>query len=320
MSSCYLCGGFDGSRVETHTGAEGALVECPRCGRYDVDERVLKKIRRGEHLAEHEGLRLSALARRKSDSAEGFEGRLRIREGERAVQELLKAAPRLPAMRATHFDIVLLGLADLAKHVGDVSVFKTESLAARAMLPKSALNAVLRELHPVLIELGQEKARLTHDGWRRVDELGGRATGDKAFVAMSFNEGDPRLWGAYEAGIRPALTECGFRPPFRVDDAEHHEPSDGERFRERIDDRFLAMIRASRVVIVDATDFRLNVAYEAGFAEGLGIERVWTCHAADVSGLPFDTRQIEQIVWEEPEELRERLVARIKRRGLSRVL
>ena len=59
-----------------------------------------------------------------------------------------------------------------------------------------------------------------------------------------------------------------------------------------------------------------SVYFEAGYAEGLGIPVIWTCHAdEEKKGLSFDTRQNEHLLWTTPEQLRSELVARIDRRG-----
>ncbi len=45
---------------------------------------------------------------------------------------------------------------------------------------------------------------------------------------------------------------------------------------------------------------------------GLGIPLIWTCHEDHIGEAHFDTRQYNHIVWSTPEDLRERLTARIE--------
>ena len=51
--------------------------------------------------------------------------------------------------------------------------------------------------------------------------------------------------------------------------------------------------------------------YEAGFAAGLSIPVIWTCHQDLVDDLHFDTRQYNHITWSTPDEPRSKLEARI---------
>ena len=73
--------------------------------------------------------------------------------------------------------------------------------------------------------------------------------------------------------------------------------------------------KRSRFVVADFTQgedgARGSVYYEAGFAHGLGIEVIFACREDALQNVHFDTRQYNHIVWETPEELRERLAARI---------
>ncbi len=59
------------------------------------------------------------------------------------------------------------------------------------------------------------------------------------------------------------------------------------------------------------TGNRGGVYFEAGFALGLGIPVIWTCHKDRISDLHFDTRQYNHIDWKDVIDLRERLYNRI---------
>ena len=125
---------------------------------------------------------------------------------------------------------------------------------------------------------------------------------------------------AYQDGLRPALLACGYKPPFRIDDPEYEDgwqdPADHAPRDQKIDDRILGAIRRCRFVVVDMTEQRHSVYFEAGFAEGLGIPVIWTCREDELTkGLSFDARQHGHLVWRSPEQLRAELMARIDRRG-----
>ncbi|HWA75443.1 MAG TPA: hypothetical protein VG937_24070 [Polyangiaceae bacterium] len=158
------------------------------------------------------------------------------------------------------------------------------------------------------------RAYLTTVGWARVDALArGGIRSKRAFVAMAFN---PEMKKAYNEGIEPALLECGYEPPFLVDDPVHEERASEPDYQRKIDDRIFAEIRRSRFVIADATFRKVNVFLEAGFAEGLGLDVFWCCRSDQIEELAFDTRQIGHIVWTTSEDLRLAIVDRLGRRGL----
>ena len=146
----------------------------------------------------------------------------------------------------------------------------------------------------------EDICRLTIDGWKRVSELTkNEVRTNQAFVAMSF---DPSLRSVYMEGIKPALIETDYIP-LRVDEAQYNE---------KIDDRIIADIRKSGLVIADFTHHRAGVYFEAGFALGLGIPVIWICRDSDIESAHFDTRQYNHIVWNDAADLKEKLVARIE--------
>lgn len=147
--------------------------------------------------------------------------------------------------------------------------------------------------------------RVSVEGHTRVDELEREERASKssqAFVAMWFHESTTEV---YAKGIEQAIAEAGYEP-LRIDQKEHIN---------KIDDEIIAEIRRSRFLVADFTQgedgARGGVYYEAGFAHGLGIPVIFTCHADSVKELHFDTNHYNHIVWNTPEELRERLKNRI---------
>jgi hypothetical protein len=140
--------------------------------------------------------------------------------------------------------------------------------------------------------------RLTWDGWQLVDPIGGGTPG-LAFVAMAFRDD---LADAFENGIRPGITDCGFQP-VRVD---------RQQFHEKICDRIIAEIRRAQFVVADFTHQRNGVYFEAGYALALGRPVIWTCREDDAENLHFDTRQYPHIFWTTAGGLRTQLRDRIR--------
>ena len=127
----------------------------------------------------------------------------------------------------------------------------------------------------------------------------------QCFVAMWF---DNSMDSAYEAGIKKAVEECGYKP-LRID---------RKKDVNKIDDEIIAEIRRSRFLVADFTHDekgdRGAVYYEAGFAYGLGLEVIYSCRKSPKNDLNFDTRQYHHILWENPDDLRKQLRDRIRAR------
>jgi len=164
---------------------------------------------------------------------------------------------------------------------------------------------LLQKREFIKMPLMENEFRLEHKGWEYLDELSKkRNLSDKAFVAMWF---DPSLNEVFNEHIGPALTECGYSSPFRIDQHEHSD---------KIDDAIIAKINEASLVIVDLTcdvfnhstlterkivEARGGVYFEAGYAMGLGIPIIWTCRTDCIKHIHFDLRQYRQIGWYEEE-------------------
>ena len=148
--------------------------------------------------------------------------------------------------------------------------------------------------------------RLTPLGWERAERLQQtRGRPDQAFVAMWF---DKSLDSVFADAMKPALEATGYNA-LRVDLVPHTG---------KIDDRIIAEIRRSGLVIADFTGHRGGVYFEAGFALGLGIPLIWTCRESDMNDAHFDTRQYFHLTWQSESDLRKNLEDRIRALGFAR--
>ena len=137
---------------------------------------------------------------------------------------------------------------------------------------------------------------VTPAGYLRLEEIRkDLASNDRVFVAMWF---DASMDKPYDEGLHLGIRNAGYTP-VRLD----REPAHGDR----IDAKIIVEIRRSRALVVDATELRPNVMYEAGFADGLGLPVIWTVRKDFVDKLPFDTRQLLHVCWETPADLAEQL-------------
>jgi nucleoside 2-deoxyribosyltransferase len=126
-----------------------------------------------------------------------------------------------------------------------------------------------------------------------------------AFVAMAIDDNRPELDDLLDA-IKEAADRCGIQAE-RVDE---------EQTNERITDRMLASIKSAEYVIVDLSDERPNVFYEAGFAHGLGKIPIYIAKAG--TKLHFDLKDYPVIFFRSLKQLKDKLEARLRANAAKR--
>jgi len=143
--------------------------------------------------------------------------------------------------------------------------------------------------------------RISFEGLNYGVELQKTSTAsNQCFVAMSFAA---EMKETREA-IKAACLETGFEAML-IDEAHY----DSEQ---TINDAMIAQIKKSRFCISDFTHQRQNVYFEAGYALGLGIPVIYTCHKNDMSSRHFDTRHFPHISYDSPEQLKKELINKIE--------
>lgn len=123
-----------------------------------------------------------------------------------------------------------------------------------------------------------------------------------AFIAMPIDVENPELVDVLDA-VKEAAGRCGLTAE-RVDEPESNQ---------RITDRILESICRAEYVIVDLTDSRPNVFYEAGYAQGLGKTPIYIARKG--TSLEFDLKDYPVIFFENMRTLKDRLEKRL--RGLA---
>lgn len=289
------------SGFQRNLGA-GPWFDCPACGRYGVGEELL--LGDGSLAIEDKTIvRLSHLLcerRLKKSPAVFLSLRTMTPDGYASIPlgEFLANYPRSPR---EYYDRALENLARMV-----------ERPTASLELPPEARGGLFSEgfeivtMFKALAGLGYVDGELdlfsiTPKGWERIQHL--QATGrdsTQAFVAMWF---DPSQQDTFDKGIRPAIEADGRTRALRIDGKEHND---------HIDDQIIAEIRRSRYLVADFTGHRKGVYFEAGFALGLGIPVIWCCAKHEIDEAHFDTRQYNHITYENPEELRVKLLNRIR--------
>lgn len=153
-----------------------------------------------------------------------------------------------------------------------------------------------RELVDISSSESELSLRVSPEGYSYIENSydHSESNSNTTFVAMCFSNELKNVW---EHAIKPAITASG-HIPIRIDEIHHHE---------KIDDQILRHIRESKFVIADLTSHRGGVYFEAGYALALGIPVIWSCKSDDFENAHFDVNHYQFIVWNDPDELRQRL-------------
>lgn len=183
----------------------------------------------------------------------------------------------------------------------------------------SRSKAEMENLKKALAEEGYIKTNssgtvnLTTKGYEYVEKLIEKnIESNRCFVAMQFN---PELNNIFTTYIKPAIEGVAIN--------ENYEPANKsykpiridfkDDFNDDIIDEIIGEIRRSKFIVADFTGNRGGVYFEAGFAYGLGLKVIYTCNKEyfDSEGVHFDVNHKNFILWNNGEELYERLRNRI---------
>jgi len=273
------------------------VVDCPNCGHYVAE---IGRINQDVHL-------ISGLIREKNDLGLEIE---KITKGN--ILNLLND-PLIPRTIMQKLNKILLFYYNKSFVYGQEFEISYENYNQYAIGYAHNKDEYLRMVES-LIEIGYFKDEssnlqtkrftLTLEGLQEAEELlTAKLPTNKVFVAMGFMED---LLRAHREAIQPACKECGF-DAFLVSETEHNRD---------INDKIIADIKMSKFVITDFTYNNAGAYFEAGYAQGRGLEVIRTCKKEwfdrDENRLHFDVNHYNFIIWENYEDLKEKLINRIK--------
>lgn len=141
---------------------------------------------------------------------------------------------------------------------------------------------------------------LTHKGLEYyIDTSENGFLSNNCFVAMSFGKD---MTGIRES-IRIAVEETGFTPIF-IDEQNINS-------NQTINDAIIAELKRSKFCIADFTEQRDGVYFESGYALGQGKSVIYCCRGDWFEKSHFDTKHFAHIIYNTPDELKNRLVNKI---------
>lgn len=293
MGACPVCK-TDLNHRQSSADTSHVYVDCPRCGSYNF-----YKVYKGEEVIDL----CSNLSNRQRANISGY---IREHQNMTIFTEEKFSSSMLLNLRTPSFheraDKLLLFFEKETEYAGK-KLEKTEDWISRCWaINKEELDEILSFLSDTKrIEMNGSYIKITPDGWKHLETLKTiNPQSDQCFVAMWF---DDSLNEIYDKAIAPGISDAGYTP-HRVDKREHNE---------KIDDEIIAQIKRSRLLLADFTKHRPGVYYEAGFAQGLNLEVIWSCRKDQMKKLHFDVRQYNCIKWTEDnlEDFRKRITNRI---------
>ena len=286
--SCEICGN---QAEQFLTGGDYSHQRCPKCGEFQLTGRGSESI---GHLSVEDRVKLSGWIR-----DQNVAGEIPRLTDDRIRRIATGPIPGFVERTDRFLIFALRSLTSLGQR------FNYWQPAFQAITYSKDENEVyylanfLKE-QGLIINLEAGYTEITPRGYIRCEELQARQSASaQGFVAMWF---DDTTRDAYERGFEVGIREAGY-DPLRIDQLEHAG---------KIDDEIIAQIRRSRFVVADFTGHRGGVYFEAGFALGLNLPVLCTCHQNDMENLHFDIRQFNCIDWGEPSELSTRLKNRIE--------
>lgn len=207
---------------------------------------------------------------------------------------------------------LLIALEKLMPEPGETIIISLDtdiSLSLAWAASKNELKFHLETLHErefiYLYSTGNEdlddfsgrKVKILGKGWERIEQLTTDFSANvQVFVAM--NIGDSWLDAVYKNHIKQAIQSSGYKA-YRIDYDQKN--------MERLDNKIIKEIKNSRFLVADVSNQRQSVYYEAGYAHGLGIPVIWSVQNADKENLHFDTRQFPHQIWQDGQQLEEKL-------------
>lgn len=199
-------------------------------------------------------------------------------------------------------------LMNLSRRISDYTdTIKGDTVFCRAIFADNIGEVERTGFFHILVDMGylkevvKEFYSITAQGWERIDELERNESAVKqGFIAMKFSNETKPIFSA----IKEAISRSGYYP-LRIDEKEHNNQIVPEIFYE---------IDRSKFLVMDATIPNLGAYYEAGYALGKEKPVIICCRKNEFeSERPhYDIQQKAAIVWENEEELIERLRKRIE--------
>ena len=302
MENCPVCECKLIKFVERPNGLDGNRFNCPNCGYYEISRTA--QIMLGNSDKYQLAVLSHAIWKHQREDGPLFvvsTGHVEAVENEKL--------PRPAEM----LDLLILFIGDYQNGIPGTS-FEGKYNILRAKIGAendSDVNTLLKfaQERSLITGHGPGKSnvyvKLSFQGWQYYEDLKrGKTSSRTAFMAMPFGNQD--VCEMVDHIFRDAVKKTGFTLK-RLDD---QTPAG------LIDNRMRVEIRNCRFLIADLTGGNNGAYWEAGFAEGLGKQVIFTCEKEyyEKNKTHFDTNHHHTILWslDDPEKAAEDLKSTIR--------
>ena len=289
MTPCLVC---RNPHAEHKPSFSGIIEhECPRCGSYILMGTATNHLLHAVEVGEYRSV-LSHVIRR----AQGAKTPLQLYE-----DDLQRVHQQTLPKPQEQYDNLILWIGDHQLDPSQCAVTQIPEIAAYIGSPvtpgqeqEPAFTWLWSQIFPArlidreTITTGELAVRLTMEGWVRYYELTTRVTDSRvAFMAMRF--GLPERDRVFRDCFAPAAHAAGFELRTLLE----KQPAG------LIDNQIRASIRRAAFVVADLTDDNNGAYFEAGFAEGLGLDVIYTCETNKFNEkrTHFDTNHMVTVRW-----------------------
>lgn len=283
--TCAVCQKACTSNHDAMTGVY--LFTCPQCGTYKIHDHVADDLR--ALLKRHE--QVSLLSHKVRHSQKQNDPPI----WDYAACERVLNVDRLPSP-IEQIDYALRWVGDASNYAGSWVGYNVDDLlgfigATReetVMFCVSSLREtglLQADINPAGVYL---RLKLTATGWDHYNKLVNQAENSQtAFMAMKFGDADLDIF--VNNFLRPGVQQTGYTI-YRVDD----RPQAG-----LIDIKMRQEIKSCKFMIADLTHANLGAYWEAGFAEGVGKQVIYTCEDSVFKEVKthFDVNHHLTITW-----------------------
>lgn len=264
LTNCPICGYDKFKKYPANSLVFNEFFKCERCGEFEASFEIISFSDVRKNIAEI-GYILSGLARELYETGQKMPVFM-IKN----IEETLKH-PLIPDVTSIEEKIqkFLQHLRRKTEYFGnELNLGDIETVVPLAYAKNNkeliALFTLINEkkLAKIGTTDGIVKANVLASGWEITNSLKQKnEKSNRGFIAIWFDETMDESISA----IEKAIDDSGFRSVCIKN----------EKFPETIMEKALGEIRKSRFIVVDLTGERVDVAFEAGFAFGLGIETIY---------------------------------------------
>ena len=269
-SGCPVCGD-QMATCHSHSSHDGVVVDCPRCGNFELSgsaETVARHLVIGmkpekadaiSHAVRLQTLR--ATARRTYFNSDALEA---LRREAILCQPIEQLENLVLWLGSDKFNDPAAGKQATTGQLASIVGARNDFSSLLYLLQGAKERKLLRFQSDG--PTNRHEVQLTFDGWEQYALLSRvREDSRNAFMAMAFSDVDTDR--AYRESFKPGVADAGFNLR-RLDEGQ---PAG------LIDDQLRVAIRSSRFLIADLTNLNRGAYWEAGFAEGLGKHVIYVC-------------------------------------------